>query len=1077
MKIARKLVSGYIAISLLVALVGLLGLTAATRTIQSFESRERHLRSIVSAATEASSYAKRAEGHLMLFLLLHQEKDRAKFFSRYVSLQEQIAVLDKKVRIPEARSIVERMKIEAEELLPAGERLIEAHERDLKRTGRFEPEQHKAMIGALSRIASRLREHGIKLAALETDFLNKQEAITAATEVSSTVKGAESHLLLFLMFHDPRDKEEFFHFYRLLQGHMATLNDRVRDAGNRALLERIAAKTSELLPLGTALIKRHDEEMKREGRFSAERHMSLLQQLNETVSAVREDGVRLTKLKVEAEEKSRTAIIKSAEAVQKNILITVAAAFFISLVLGFLISRSISRPIAELRRAAAAIGKGQLDTSIAITAKDEVGELAKSFNDMAAELKSLIARERQAAEELREYQLHLEDIVKERTAALTRANERLQLEVGERKWMMEALRQSEMRFREVAENIDEVFWMSDAAFGEIRYVSPAFEKIWGAPIQRLYEENTVFLGSVHKDDRERVEERILKSGDDGFDEEFRIVRDDGSIRWIRNRAFPVRGESGQVCRLVGVAADITGNKAMLEELKASEERYRCLYNNTPVMLHSIDRNGRLVSVSWYWLASLGYEFDEVIGRTLTEFMTGASRRYAEETVLPGFMRTGHCRDVEYQFVKKSGEVVEVLLSAIAEYDAAGVMVRSLAVLIDVTERKRIEEEKAKLEMQLLQSQKMEAVGRLAGGIAHDFNNILTAIIGFGTILKNRMDGEDGLRFYAEQILDASESAAHLTRELLAFSRKQIINPKPVDLNAVVKKMERILLNIIGEDIEMETATADCPLTVIIDAGQIEQVLLNLASNARDAMPDGGRLFIRTKQAVLDGEYLKAHGQERPGAYACITVTDTGAGMDERTRERLFEPFYTTKEVGKGTGLGLAIVYGIVKQHGGSIDVGSEAGRGTTFTILLPITPGSAEEKEGEAEAAACLAGTETVLLAEDEEMVRTSLKDMLEEHGYRVIEAVDGEDAIDKFIAYADTIELVIADVVMPKKNGKEVYDAITGMRPRTRVLFTSGYTADIIHKKGVLEEDLDFIAKPVPPGELLRKVRAMLDS
>jgi CheY-like chemotaxis protein len=370
---------------------------------------------------------------------------------------------------------------------------------------------------------------------------------------------------------------------------------------------------------------------------------------------------------------------------------------------------------------------------------------------------------------------------------------------------------------------------------------------------------------------------------------------------------------------------------------------------------------------------------------------------------------------------------------------------------------------------------MEAIGQLAGGIAHDFNNILTAIIGFGNLLKMEMSSDDMLRSYVTQILNSAERAANLTQALLAFSRKQIINPKPVDLNEIIRTLEKLLSRIIGEDIELSVFLTDKDLTVMADPTQIEQVLMNLATNARDAMPDGGSLIIRTDVVHIDYEFLKVHGYGKPRNYALIIVEDTGQGMDDETKERIFEPFFTTKEVGKGTGLGLSMVYGIIRQHDGYINVYSESQKGTVFKIYLPLIKSIAEEQRPE-KLPTVKRGTETVLVAEDDTQVRELTKEILKDFGYTVLDAVDGEDALRVFNSNKDKVDILLLDVIMPKKNGKEVYDEIKKIKPTIKTVFMSGYNADVIHKKGIIEEGLDFILKPILPEDLLIKIRDVLD-
>jgi signal transduction histidine kinase len=388
---------------------------------------------------------------------------------------------------------------------------------------------------------------------------------------------------------------------------------------------------------------------------------------------------------------------------------------------------------------------------------------------------------------------------------------------------------------------------------------------------------------------------------------------------------------------------------------------------------------------------------------------------------------------------------------------------------EIAERKRAE-------AQLLQAQKMEAIGELAGGVAHDFNNLLTAIIGYGHLLKNESSKDTRTSAYVGEILSAAERAAILTNDLLTFSRKQIINLQPVNLNKIIKDMEKLLLRVIGEDIELSTLLTDTDLTIMADSTQIGQILMNLVTNAQDAMPKGGSFFVRTDRVELNGEYIKAYGYGNPGSYAILSVEDTGTGMHENIRGRIFEPFFTTKEVGKGTGLGLSMVYGIVKQHDGYINVYSEPGRGTTFNILLPLIQSKVEELRP-ADLIEVKGGNETILIGEDDIQVRNLLKEVLSNAGYHIIEAFDGNDAIEIFHKNKDNIHVLILDVIMPKKNGKEVYAEIKKVKSDMKVIFISGYSADVIHKKGKLEVGLNFISKPVSPDELLIKVRAVLDN
>lgn len=383
---------------------------------------------------------------------------------------------------------------------------------------------------------------------------------------------------------------------------------------------------------------------------------------------------------------------------------------------------------------------------------------------------------------------------------------------------------------------------------------------------------------------------------------------------------------------------------------------------------------------------------------------------------------------------------------------------------------------AELEEQLKHLQKMDAVSQLTSGIAHDFNNLLTAIIGNGYLLQSKLSRDSGLLSYVDNIISTSERAVRLTRKLLAFHRKQGIEVKSVDLNDIIGDIEKLLLRIIGEDVTLKVRLSNKKITVLADPGEIEQVLINLAVNARDAMPGGGLLSIRTDIVDLDNSFVKIHSYGRPGRYALITVSDTGLGMDKYTREKIFDPFFTTKEAGKGAGLGLSIVYEIIKQHNGYINVYSVPSHGTTFKIYLPITKSTMKETK-RIETILPEGGTETILLTEDEAEVRELARRVLEGFGYRIIEASDGEEAVAIFREIKEKINLIILDVIMPKKNGKDTYNEVVKLKPDIKAIFTSGYDEEIMHKKGFLERGVHFLSKPFIPTELLRKVRDVLDS
>lgn len=503
-------------------------------------------------------------------------------------------------------------------------------------------------------------------------------------------------------------------------------------------------------------------------------------------------------------------------------------------------------------------------------------------------------------------------------------------------------------------------------------------------------------------------------------------------------------------------------------LSESEKKYRALFEESKDVIFIGTPEGRIIDMNPAGVALFSVSSKEELLHS--DIAKDIYRNPQDRTaLLEAINRDGFVKDYPMKMKCKDGEAVDVLITAAAVRDSAGEIVAYRGTMRDVTAQRRLEE-------QLRHAQKMEAVGQLTGGIAHDFNNILTAIIGYGHLLQMKLDPDDPRRSYADHILASAERAAGLTQGLLAFSRKQVLNPRPVDLNDIIHRVKGLLSKIIGEDIDLETVLYDGKLNVMADSGQIEQVLMNFATNARDAMPEGGRLFIETSRFNIDKGFREVHGYGEPGEYALVAIADTGMGMDENIVKRIFEPFFTTKEVGKGTGLGLSIVYGIVKQHGGYVNVYSEPGKGTTFKMYLPLAAEFVEVKQT-MEPEPHAEGSETVLVAEDDADVRRLTCGILEAFGYRVISAENGDDAIQKFLDNKEAIDLVLLDVVMPRKSGREVLREMRRIRECIKVMYMSGYPASIVEQQGIVEKGIPLIVKPVSPKDLLRNVRKVLDA
>jgi two-component system, cell cycle sensor histidine kinase and response regulator CckA len=534
----------------------------------------------------------------------------------------------------------------------------------------------------------------------------------------------------------------------------------------------------------------------------------------------------------------------------------------------------------------------------------------------------------------------------------------------------------------------------------------------------------------------------------------------------RKRAFTL-GQVKALSTLATTAASALESASLYGRVRASEERYRELVENAHDIIYSHDLEGNYMSINKAGELITGYTVQEALKLNFTDTIAPEFLQKAREMVkrkLAGERVTAY----ELEIIAKDGRRITVEVNTKLVYQD-GVPVGVQGIARDASARKQLED-------QLRQSQKMEAIGRLAGGVAHDFNNLLTAINGYSKLALQRLDDNSSIRPYLEEVKKAGERAANLTRQLLAFGRKQILQPLPLDLNSVVTDMNKMLRRLIGEDIELTATLASDLKRIIADPGQIEQVLVNLIVNARDAMPTGGKIIIETANAQLDLEYTNHHVGVKPGNYVMLAVSDTGIGMNEETRARIFEPFFTTKDEGKGTGLGLSTVYGIVQQSGGSIWVYSEPNRGTSFKVYLPELPSHAEIREAHAKEDELLAGSETVLLVEDDEVVRRLTQKILEQAGYKVLAATGGEEAM-RLCSNKHSIDLLLTDVVMPESSGKEVADRLSTLIPGLSVLYMSGYTDEAIVHHGVLDSNVKFIQKPFTPAALAKKVREILDA
>jgi two-component system, cell cycle sensor histidine kinase and response regulator CckA len=857
----------------------------------------------------------------------------------------------------------------------------------------------------------------------------------------------------------------------------------------------------------------------------------------------------------------------------------------IAVLLAWSLGRSVVKPLQQMTDVAARFAAGRSDLPMPRARKDEVGDLVTAFTNM-------VHQRQRAEEELR--RLHDDD----RVAELAKTHVAVTAGNTERQRAEETLRESEEKFRQLADNLTDVFWITSPDFKKFQYVSPGYELTWGRSKGSLYHDAGEWAEAVLPEDRERVDAVFhgLMGNVPKVSVEYRIARSDGTVRWIHDRGFQVRDGAGNLVRLTGIASDITESKQIEEALRRQQTELRVLFDLTPALICFKDTNNRILRVNQRFAETLGRSVEEIEGKTILEidsqeaakffandleviqsgtpklgfFETARDREGREIWVqtdkVPVFDKDGKvtgivvmCQDITKR--KNAEETLRLLNSAVlqsresimitdaeldlpgprivfvnpaftkmtgykaedvigktprilqgphtektvisrlrqnlergetfegeavnyrkdgTEYnlewqsapirDEHGTITHFLSLQRDVTARKRFES-------QMFQSQKMETVGRLAGGVAHEFNSIMTAIIGQSELLIGDLPAGSALAESATEINKAAGRAATLTRQLLAYGRRQFLQPETINLNRLITSMDSVFRHLMGGGVNTQIVCGPGVRAVKADAEQIEQVIINMAMNARDAMPNGGLLTLETANVSFEQEIVGRYPELSAGDYVMLAISDTGLGMSVDVKARVFEPFFSTKEIGQGTGLGLSTCYGIVKQSGGHISVYSEPARGATFKIYLPQVEPQTKIPIQPLELPGLPRGTETVLLVEDDPALREMAATLLRRLGYLVLTAANGVEALGlKQQRNIGHIDLLFTDLVMPHMSGKELSERVRASYPHTKILFTSAYTENAIIHHGVFDRGSEHLQKPFTPSALAHKLREVLD-
>ncbi|MEW6428042.1 MAG: PAS domain S-box protein [Thermodesulfobacteriota bacterium] len=1017
MKIHHRLLATFTVIALLAGVVSLYSLNATRQIIRSFEGGEEHFQKIIESANAVGSQAKRSQSHLMLFLSLNDKANREEFFKRYRAVLQEVTQLQSLVRDDEAKAIVGEISGGVEQLYVSAQQLLTAYDMEMRNHGTFDPAGHAHLIRNFFAVSSDVMRSATRLANYETDFLNKQFAILNSTSINHFAKLAEGQLMLYMLLNDQRDLERYLVSINSLEGTLKTLKDRIRDPEGEKLLNDLDGQLRQFRDAGQSLFEAFHGEQQRQGRLDIKNYSARLLEFHERSSQIREMSVQLSNLMTNQEVAKREEALHTASSIQRSIFFLVAVGGFLTLLLGYFLSQAVAEPIVKLKEAALAIGRGNLDAAESLRARGEIGELINTIRAMAGDLKA-------ARNELLASKEYTDNILRSMSDAL-------------------CVVAPDGRLRTVNHALCALLGYDTEELLKLRFV----DLFSGAPPLQFSADTLAGQGNLPP---------VITA----------LQTKEGAPVYVSFSSSVMYDAGGEPLGLVCVSQDMTQRRQALKELR----QLATVVEQATEAIVVFDPDGTIGYVNPAFENIAGYDRAEVAGRDISILKDG---KYSEEfhRVLLSSLRHGEIWRGSFTSRRRDGTAYEVECTMSPVYDEAREIINCVALLHDVTRE-------AKLERQLQQSQKHQALGTLASGIAHDFNNILGAMVAFATGSLPELEPDSKVAANIREIVKAGERAADLVNQILTFSRPTRQVRKTLRLQPILTGALNLMRGTMPASYVIEKELSSACRPVFADGSQVHQIVINLCTNAYHAMREQGRgiLLVSLEEVTVTAEMAAEHKNLDAGPYAKITVSDTGAGMDARTMERIFEPYFTTKKVGEGTGLGLALVHGIVESHGGAVAVSSEPGAGTTFEVYLPVKTDGFEEIElPPAPVPDRIAGH--VLFVDDEAIIVQSMRIVLEQMGLKVTTSSSSRRALQLFAEQPREFDLVITDQTMPNMTGVEMSREMLALRPDIPIILTTGYSesvnAEDAKKTGIRE----FLMKPLVIDDLKKVVARILAS